>query len=230
MSSLLVTCAPLLRSGNHMERLLYRQLLRYALRIDASTSSRARELQRFRGFLPGEVEQGLLRAGAGSESVTLPTVLRRAFDGAQDDASMDRAFAALRTANRRAAALASPDHAPKPTHVKWDVGQVYRHKKHGFRGVIVEWFDGCPADENWVEAYGPFEKGIEQAFYRTFVDTKDRPNPFTALAAEENLEPLSGFDQLPVEHPMMERLFCEDFEGGRHWLKDEFFEDFPDDF
>ena len=177
-----------------LERLLYRQLLRCALRIDRSSTSRARELQRFRGFVPDEV---VLDASA-----PLPTVLRRAFEaGVRDDTSMDRAFAALRTANRRKAALESPDHAPKPVHVKWDVGQVYRHKKHGFRGVIVEWFDSCPADDSWVQAYGPFDNGVEQAFYRTFVDIKDRPNPFIALAAEENLEPLSDMDQLPIEHP-----------------------------
>ena len=81
-----------------------------------------------------------------------------------------------------------------------------------------------------MQAYGPFDNGVEQAFYRTFVDIKDRPNPFIALAAEENLEPLSDMDQLPIEHPMMERLFAEDFEGGRHWLRDEYFQYFPDDF
>ena len=215
-----------------MERILYRGLLRTARRIERRTALRERELQRFRGFLPVTLEQRIDHASveAGAEGISLPKLLRLAFEADRDDTGVDRAFAALRTANRRAAALESPEHMSKPAHVKWDVGQIYRHKKHGFRGVIVEWFDSCPADDTWIRNYGPFADGTEQAFYRTFVDTKDRPNPFIALAAEENLEPLTDMQQLPVEHPMMERLFCEVCEGGRHWLKDEFFAAFPDDF
>ena len=31
------------------------------------------------------------------------------------------------------------------------------------------WWPECPADDAWVQRWGPFEDGLEQAFYRTLV-------------------------------------------------------------
>ena len=135
-------------------------------------------------------------------------------------------FAALRMAEERVRRVNSASFEPKPPAVALDVGQIFRHRKHGFRGVVVEWFETCPGDDEWFETYGPFERGREQPFYRTLVDTKDRPHPFVALAAEENLEPLDG-EALPVDHPLMDQCFS-DFDGGRHTLSDDWAQKYPD--
>ena len=66
------------------------------------------------------------------------------------------------------------NYVPKPSHIQYNVGDVYKHKVHGYRGVICGWWSECPADDEWVKRWGPFEKGTEQAFYRTLVHCEDR--------------------------------------------------------
>jgi hypothetical protein len=66
----------------------------------------------------------------------------------------------------RIQALQSSTWKAKPDHIHLDVGTLYRHKKWGYRGVVVGWFPSCPADAEWVKRYGPFEQGLDQAFYR----------------------------------------------------------------
>ena len=149
-----------------------------------------------------------------------------AFDvGSSSD--IDHAFAVLRRCGERIAQVQDPDWTPKSSSIKLSMGQIFRHKKHGFRGVVVECFESCPADQNWSDKYGPFERGTDQPFYRTLIDTKDRPRPFMALAAEENLIPLDE-ESVPVEHPLMGELFS-GFEHGRHVLREELQAKYPDE-
>jgi heat shock protein HspQ len=208
-----------------MERALFRHLRRVARSIDALVVERqpaltfSKEAKRFTQFLPP--------SHASDQPLSLS--LRQAFDKTEvsDAAAVDNAFAALRRGNDRIERLNSKSWTPKPAAVQLGVGQIFRHKKHGFRGVVIEWFETCPAPEDWQERYGPFEHGFDQPFYRTLVDTKDRPNPFVALAAEENLIPLDD-EELPVSHPLMEQVF-DGFEDGMHTMSDETQRLFPED-
>ena len=233
-----------------MHRILYRQLRRSLNLLEESIQSaetepvgrlarvavrRQREFVKFRRAIPDadlalfNVFQISLHFRTISSESTLPMILRKAFEFEMpvNEKHFSLAFTVLRWAEKRVAVVSSPDWKPKPTRVKFDIGQVFRHKKHGFRGVIIEWWPECPADEDWSDKWGPFEHGREQPFYRTLVDTKDRPNPFMTLAAQENLIPLHN-EKEPVEHPYVAQIF-KSFEAGRHTMQPDIVELFPED-
>jgi len=130
---------------------------------------------------------------------------------------------------------------PKPDHVRYNIGQIFRHKKHGYRGVIVAWFPSCPLDDQWVAQWGPFENGTEQPFYQTMIDTKDRPNGLMTYAAQENLILLESDDSPPkhiqegiltgVHHPLMQKLFKDEApDAGQHIVHDHMAQEFTEDF
>ena len=154
--------------------------------------------------------------------------------------------------------VSQPDWEPKPEHVKLSktlfsfnlirqplytcnvltshtcigIGQVFRHKKHDYRGVIVAWYAECPLDDSWVSQWGPFKDGTDQAFYQTMIDTKDRPKGLMTFAAQENLEPLTG-DVAGVEHPLMQKLFTDDPPGmhaGRHMVHEHLVKEYTEDY
>jgi len=91
------------------------------------------------------------------------------------------------------------------------------------------------------------ENGTDQAFYRVLVDTKDQPQPYMTVAAEEDIVPLhdeevarytselmATTDPLFVAikegilHPMCGDFFSH-FENGRHVVLDSLLEVYPDD-
>lgn len=50
--------------------------------------------------------------------------------------------------------LASPSvRSPRSDNVQFHVGQVIRHKTHGYRGVIVGWDETVRAPEQWLKQY-----------------------------------------------------------------------------
>ena len=92
-------------------------------------------------------------------------------------------------------------------------------------------------DDAWVAQWGPFEKGTEQPFYQTMVDTKDRERPMMTFAAQENLELVSegegpaGDPVMRVDHPMMEKLFVDaPPNAGRHIVHEHLAAEYPEDF
>ena len=229
-------------AARRLDVTLYRHLRRAALQLDGLIARRSpllsgrKEALRFRSLVPAVVDPSASdHSKEGSPERTLADTLRLCFEapavGGEAADGMERSFAALRQALGRVDAVSAEGWAPKPAAVALDVGQIFRHKKHGFRGVVVEWFEECPADQEWMDSYGPFERGTDQPFYRTLVDTKDRPQPFIALAAEENLTPLEN-ESSPVEHPYMDQVFesgAGGFERGRHVMRPEYQERFPED-
>ena len=142
------------------------------------------------------------------------------FHGAASNDTLTDAFDALRYVNDRLAHLKAADFEPKPAHVHLDVGEVFRHRRHGFRGVVVGWWPRCPEDDDseWVQTWGPFEDGTEQAFYKTLVCTRDRPAALVTVAAGENLARLPLDEARAVEHPLLEHVF-DRFNRGRHVMR-----------
>jgi F-box protein 21 len=51
--------------------------------------------------------------------------------------------------------------------VAFKIGQVFRHKRFRYMGVIIGWDTRCDASEEWVRQMGidTLEKGREQSFY-----------------------------------------------------------------
>ena len=41
--------------------------------------------------------------------------------------------------------------SPRPSYVKYRVGQVIKHRRYGYRGVIVGWDESCKAPQHWID-------------------------------------------------------------------------------
>ena len=91
---------------------------------------------------------------------------------------------------------------------KFQRGQVVRHKRYGYRGVIVDFDHHCQADEQWYKS-NQSQPDRSQPWYHVLVDGSEA----TTYAAQTNLDP--DTTGKPVEHPLVERYFDE-FSDGRH--------------
>ncbi|MCP9259912.1 Hemimethylated DNA binding domain protein [Dirofilaria immitis] len=105
---------------------------------------------------------------------------------------------------------------PRPPYVKYRVGDVIRHKVHGYRGVIIGW------DEKQlhrkVGSIKRIKEWSEMPNYSVIIDTRDRLIPQLAYVVEENIELGEG----RVFHPLIKNYF-EAFDGkhysSRPWHK-----------
>ena len=67
---------------------------------------------------------------------------------------------------------------PKPPHVTFRVGQVVKHKKWGYRGVIIAWDETANAPAEWLrEMHKENKEWRNQPNYSVLVDTRDRQAP-----------------------------------------------------
>ncbi|WP_425403294.1 heat shock protein HspQ [Hwanghaeella sp.] len=88
---------------------------------------------------------------------------------------------------------------------KFPIGQVVRHKRFGFRGVIYdvdpefanseEWYQSIPAD---------MRPRKDQPFYHLFAENHDK-TPYIAYVSEQNLEPEDS--DIPINHPGIAEYF-----------------------
>ena len=225
-------------ANNLMFKTMYRQLYRRCHKVDQLFLSNTqllprRELSRFSFHIPPHLldnsDQKL--AEKAMEGKLFTTTLRQSFETTTATLPLDHMFGALRILNRRIEQLESSNFIGKPKRVKYDVGQIFRHKKWGFQGVIIGWFEVCPGDTNWAKTYGPFEDGLSQPFYRCLIDKNDRPpNGFVSIAAQENLIAVEPKEELEgVENDHLQNFFLSNsVEYGRHVLLEDVMKDFPD--
>ena len=100
------------------------------------------------------------------------------------------------------------------THAKYNLGQVVRHKKHPFRGVVFdvdaefsntdEWYASIPEDSRPAK---------EQPYYHLLAENDQ--SYYVAYVSEQNLEvDESG---RPVDHPDITNMFGP-FEDGTYPL------------
>lgn len=105
--------------------------------------------------------------------------------------------------------------------IKYRVGQVIKHKKWGYRGVIVGWDERARAPENWIATmHGPSNPHWRtQPNYCILVDTRDRATPQFTYVPQENLQIIQ---QTKIIHPAVDEYF-ENFDGTQYlprpWLK-----------
>ena len=98
---------------------------------------------------------------------------------------------------------------------KYHLGQVVRHRKHPFRGVI---FDVDAAFSNTEEWYSSIPEAArpnrDQPFYHLLAENDD--SFYVAYVSEQNLIPddMGG----PVDHPDVGELFG-DFRDGHYPLQ-----------
>jgi heat shock protein HspQ len=101
------------------------------------------------------------------------------------------------------------------TDAKYHIGQVLRHRKHPFRGVVFDvdamfsntdaWYDAIPEDAR---------PDKDQPFYHLLAENDQ--SYYVAYVSEQNLVPDETGE--PVDHPDLPDLFG-DFEDGRYPLQ-----------
>ncbi len=97
---------------------------------------------------------------------------------------------------------------------KFTLGQVVRHRKHPFRGVV---FDIDPVFANTEEWYNAIPEenrpAKDQPFYHLLAENEN--SYYVAYVSEQNL--VEDYSGTPVEHPDVQEMF-DRFEDGRYQL------------
>lgn len=101
------------------------------------------------------------------------------------------------------------------TRAKYHLGQVVRHRKHPFRGVVFdvdamfsntdEWYNAIPEDSR---------PSKDQPFYHLLAENEQ--SFYVAYVSEQNLVP--DYSGEPVDHPDLDELFGP-FEDGQYPLQ-----------
>jgi len=101
------------------------------------------------------------------------------------------------------------------THAKYHIGQIVRHRKHTFRGVVFDVDAMFSNTQEWYEAIPEESRpSKDQPFYHLLAENDE--SYYVAYVSEQNLiEDRSGE---PVEHPDLGDLFG-DFADGRYPLQ-----------
>ena len=104
---------------------------------------------------------------------------------------------------------------PRHAHARFGIGDVVRHRRFDFRGVV---FDVDPVFSNSEEWYEAIPEDIrprrDQPFYHLLAENED--SSYVAYVSQQNLLP--DADGGPVEHPNVTELF-EDFRNGRYKMR-----------
>jgi heat shock protein HspQ len=98
---------------------------------------------------------------------------------------------------------------------KYHIGQVLRHRKHPFRGVVFDVDATFASTEAWYENIPEEARpSKDQPFYHLLAENEQ--SYYVAYVSEQNLVPDDTGE--PVGHPDLPDLFG-DFEDGRYPLQ-----------
>jgi heat shock protein HspQ len=101
------------------------------------------------------------------------------------------------------------------TFAKYNIGQVVRHRKHPFRGVVFDIDPQFSNTEEWYDAIPEEARPArEQPFYHLLAENDQ--TYYVAYVSEQNLIPDETGE--PVDHPDLPDLFGE-FSNGRYPLE-----------
>ncbi len=101
------------------------------------------------------------------------------------------------------------------TRAKYTLGQIVKHRKHPFRGVIFDVDPEFSNTEEWYDAIPPESRPIkDQPFYHLLAENDQ--SFYVAYVSEQNL--VLDDTGVPVEHPDIPDLFGE-FRNGRYPLE-----------
>ncbi len=91
-------------------------------------------------------------------------------------------------------------------------GQIVRHRRYGYRGVVVDFNLTCEADGAWYRS-NRTQPDRNQPWYHVLVDGSSN----TTYAAQTSLE--ADERSAPIIHPYLELFFTE-FTGDRYVRND----------
>ena len=94
----------------------------------------------------------------------------------------------------------------------FEPGQVVRHRRYGYRGVIVERDDSCQADQAWYET-NQTQPDRKQPWYHVLVSES---TTCTYAAAENLAADESG---MPISHPLLDYFFDAFVDG--HYVRND---------
>ena len=105
--------------------------------------------------------------------------------------------------------------APRRSKARFAIGDIVRHRKHDFRGVI---FDIDPVYANSEEWYEQIPEGQrperDQPFYHLLAENEE--SSYVAYVSQQNL--VVDTEGEPIDHPQVHTLF-EKFRAGRYFLR-----------
>ena len=98
----------------------------------------------------------------------------------------------------------------KPRIAKFGIGQVVRHRKYPFRGVV---FDVDPVfantEEWWLSIPEDVRPTKDQPFYHLFAENAE--TEYVAYVSEQNL--LADDSGAPIRHPQVKEQFVREGDG-----------------
>jgi heat shock protein HspQ len=89
------------------------------------------------------------------------------------------------------------------------VGQIVRHLRFGYRGVVVDVDPVFSLSDAWYEEVARSRPPKDRPWYHVLVDDAEH----TTYVAERHLE--ADQDETPIRHPLLARYF-DDFRDGRY--------------
>ena len=104
---------------------------------------------------------------------------------------------------------------PEGLDVCYVAGSVLKHRKFGYRGVVIGMDPTCAQPEPWIEQMGVdlLPRGRYQPWYHVLVDVRDRAGGQHCYVCHDNIglwvagpEDLDG-DVGPIKHPDLVRAF-----------------------
>lgn len=95
---------------------------------------------------------------------------------------------------------------------RYHLGQIVRHRRYGYRGVVVEFDLSCKADQAWYQS-NQTQPDRDQPWYHVLVDGSSN----STYAAQTSLE--ADKSSAPIIHPYLEHFFTE-FTGDRYVRND----------
>ena len=99
---------------------------------------------------------------------------------------------------------------------KFQIGQVVRHRKFPFRGVIYDVDPEFANTEEWYQAIPPeMRPRKDQPFYHLLAENEE--TEYIAYVSEQNL--LADETGEPVRHPQLNEIFVKTSDG-RYELRD----------
>ncbi|MXO92573.1 heat shock protein HspQ [Erythrobacter arachoides] len=105
--------------------------------------------------------------------------------------------------------------APRRSRALFAIGDVVRHKRHDFRGVVFDVDPVYANSEEWYEAIPEGQRpDRDQPFYHLLAENED--SSYVAYVSQQNLA-IDSADE-PIDHPQVSQLF-EAFQPGKYRLR-----------